>query len=262
MAMKKRNADIPSHDAILRKLFADAYAKADSLICADPLIQETFGRNMMLTAFRDATRMRLEAFEKAIAEARAESPSFSKEMLVGQEIGSIAKTSIEMTGRHDPTLLTKISRIYAERDAASMLALEGEVEPDCRLVGEEPQIRALAHEFGSVAVIAALADVHGVRLETSKKVLKLRHLIEDPPSAKVLLIRKIGQIFRETTDLLFVARSPIDENHPGIVALMHEYDRDTVLAELAELTKIWKEAAEQSPASATEAQRDPGTRLN
>src|SRR5215469_14786024 len=122
--MKQRNADMPNLDAILRKLIADTYAKADSLICADLLIQETFGRDMVLVAFRDVTRMRLEAFEKAIAEARAESPSSSKEMLTGQEIGSVAG-SIEMIGHLNPILLTKIARIYAERDAVSMLALGG-----------------------------------------------------------------------------------------------------------------------------------------
>jgi hypothetical protein len=61
---------------------------------------------------------------------------------------------------------------------------------------------------------------------------------------------------------VFVARPPVDENHPQIVALMNEYDRDDVLEVLAELTKVWKEAAEQGADSATEAPRDPGTRLN
>jgi hypothetical protein len=203
MAMKKRNADMPNLNAILRKLFADAYAKADSLISADLLVQKTFGRDMMLAAMRDATRMRLEAFEKAIAEARAESPSSSKEMLTGQEIGSVAKGSIEMTGRHNPILLTKTARIYAERDAVSILALEGEVEPDSRLVGEEPQILALANEFGRDAVRTALIDVHKVRIETCKKVLDLHRLLEDdsldqvvPTSRMGVLVKTVARISR------------------------------------------------------------------
>jgi hypothetical protein len=227
----------------------------------------------MLAAMRDATRMRLEAFEKAIADARAESPSSSKEMLTGQEIGSIAKGSIEMTGRHNPILLTKTARIYAERDAVSILALEGEVEPDSRLVGEESQILALANEFGGDAVRTALIDVHKVRIETCKKVLDLHRLLEDdsldqvvPTSRMGVLVKTVARIFREAereAEPVFVVRPPaIDENHPQIAALMNEYDRDDVLEVLAELTKIWKEAAEQGADSATEAPRDPGTRLN
>jgi len=86
-----------------------------------------------------------------------------------------------------------------------------------------------------------------------------------------VLVKTVARIFREAereAEPVFVVRPPaIDENHPQIAALMNEYDRDDVLEVLAELTKIWKEtiwkeAAEQGADSATEAPRDPGTRLN
>jgi len=168
-----------------------------------------------------------------------------------------------MSGRYDPVLLTKIARIYAERDAVSMLALEGEVDRDSRLVGEERQILALANEFGRDAVLAALMDVQQVRIETCKRVFGLRHVIEDSPSGQAaVLLKKIAQIFREATDVVFVVGPPVDENHPQIVSLVNEFGRDVVLEMLAEVTKIWKEAVEEAPDNATEAQRVPGVRLN
>ena len=106
-------------------------------------------------------------------------------------------------------------------------------------------------------------DVQQVRIETCKKVFGLRHVIEDSPSGQAaVLLKKIAQIFREATDVVFVVRPPVDENHPQIVALVNEFGRDVVLEMLAEVTKIWKEAVEEAPHSVTEAQRDPSTRLN
>jgi hypothetical protein len=178
-----------------------------------------------------------------------------------------------MIGHLNPILLTKIARIYAERDAVSMLALGGEMEPDSRLVGEEPQILALANEFGRDAVRTALIDVHKVRIETCKKVLDLHRLLEDdsldqavPSSRMGVLVKTVARIFREAereAEPVFVVRPPaIDENHPKITALMNEYDRDDVLEVLAEVVKIWKKVCEKGLDSATEARRDPGTRLN
>ena len=152
------------------------------------------------------------------------------------------------------------------------------MEPDSRLVGEEPQILALANEFGRDAVRTALIDVHKVRIEACKKVLDLHRLLEDdsldqvvPTSRMGVLVKTVARIFREAereAEPVFVVRPPaIDENHPQIAALMNEYDRDDVLEVLAELTKIWnetiwKEAAEQGADSVAGAQRDPSTRLN
>jgi hypothetical protein len=66
-----------------------------------------------------------------------------------------------------------------------------------------------------------------------QKVFGLHHLLEDPPSGTVGLIKKVARIFREA-EVVFVARPPVDENHPQIAALVNEFGRDAVLDVLAD----------------------------
>jgi hypothetical protein len=80
-----------------------------------------------------------------------------------------------------------------------------------------------------------------------------------------VLLKKVAQIYLEA-DVVFVV-DPVGEEHPQVMALMNEYDRDTVLAALHDVHQLWRDVFEKGRRrraldSALEAERDPDLRLN
>ena len=80
-----------------------------------------------------------------------------------------------------------------------------------------------------------------------------------------VLLKKIAQIYFEA-EVLFVV-NPVGEEHPQVMALMNEYDRDTVVAALHDVHQLWQDVFEKGLRQraldrAIEAERDPDLRLN